>query len=224
MSTNNKLGPSEAHKLITDWSSPNNDIRRPAEQAIEQFLLVSNKQIDNFLLTLCKLLQHPQQTSHDVRFRICILIRKRVAMKLDSQYQKPIFCQLKISTRQEILKILLKQLSSDPDRDIRNQIADCITEISTRTFTDLSNEYKNVQFIKTIFELYNLSDTQQQNGQNNGHQNDVNDLNVANRINALQIFGNLCGYCHDDIIIKQNQKSIAQIYKVAFKQDSNRKV
>ena len=212
---NNLIGAQEVHKLILDWSSPNDNTRRPAEQTIEQFLKPSNNQINNFMLTLCQLLSNPQQTSRDVRIRIAILIRKRIAMKVDSTTNKPIFNSLQTNTRQKILQTLIKQLSSDPDKDIRNQIADCLTELSTRTFSDLSNEYQNVQFIKHIFELYNLSDVQSTNN---------DDLNVTNRINALQMFGNLCKWCNNDPIVKQNQKSIAQIYRVAFKQDKNRKV
>ena len=217
--SNNQLTPSDANELIQNWASSNENERRPAEQAIEQLLLVSNAQIDNFVMALCQLLSHPNKTNKDVRIRICILLRKRLAMKCDDGNKLPIFCQLHPNTRQQALRVLIKQLSTDPDQEIRNQIADCLTELSTRTFTELSKEYQSVKFIKSIFELYNLSDTNV-----SGNESFDDALNVTNRINALQIFGHLCQYCSSDSIIQQNQKSIAQIYKVAFKQDSNRKV
>eukprot|EP01083_Nonionella_stella_P254351 874120_1 len=99
MSGNNQVSVQEVHKLITDWASSNEHIRRPAEERIEKLLIISNGQIDNFIIVLCELLSHPEQTSSDIRIRIAILIRKRIAAKLDNKYKKPIFCQLNLNTR-----------------------------------------------------------------------------------------------------------------------------
>ena len=212
------ITPQQVGQLITDWSSPNEQTRRPAEQAIEQFLLLSNGQLDVFAKNLCQLLSHPDKTSSDVRSRIAILIRKRIAMKLDD-HKKSLFLSLQPDTRQNVLRVLLRQLCSDPDKQTRNQIADCLTELSTRTFSDLAKEYQSVQFLKCIFELYNLSDVAP-----NGSDDAAVTLNVANRINALQILGHLCQWCSDDAVLKQRQQSILQLYQIAFKQDKNRKV
>lgn len=222
----NDINPQAVGQLITNWSSPNEQTRRPAEQTIEQYLLVSNGKLDHFMQNLCELLSHPEQTSPDVRTRIAILIRKRIAMKMDKN-KKPIFMSLQSNTRTNVLRILLRQLCHDPDKQTRNQIADCLTELSTRTFSDLSAEFQSVQFLQNIYNLYNQSDgpNASSTDKTNGHSDEKSvNLNVVNRINALQILGHLCQWCSDDDIVQQHQQSISQLYRVAFKQDKSRKV
>merc|ERR1719242_761771 len=127
----NDIDPQQVGQLITNWSSPDEQIRRPAEQAIEQYLLPSNGKLDLFIKSLCQLLSNPDQTTPDVRTRIAILIRKRIAMKMDKN-KKSLFLSLHSNTRQNVLRILLSQVCRDPDKLTRNQIADCLTELSTR--------------------------------------------------------------------------------------------